>query len=198
LGFLVALDEVCQRVRIKLLAAAEGARPKIADYQGRGDLRTFLSVVVVREAINLRQEGTRQAPHEEGAHAPVTEAWAEADPELLYLRRTYEEQFHRVFREAVASLVSGERTLLRFHYIDRLNIDEIGAILGIHRVTASRRLNKVRATLVDATRRLLAERLVVDSKDLESILRLLESQVDISLRRVLGEGPTPPAAEEER
>jgi RNA polymerase sigma-70 factor (ECF subfamily) len=96
----------------------------------------------------------------------------------------------RAFRDAIAALRKEERTLLRYHYLDGLGIDPLSLVLGVHRVTAARRLNKARSSVVQGTRALLTERLRVGSRDLESILRLIESQLDISVRHALR---TPPA-----
>lgn len=178
-------DEVKQRARAKLFVRERERPARIAEYAGRGELRTFLRVVIMREAISLRRTERRDAPAP-GDDA-AKEPWATTDPELLHLRRAYADEFDRAFREAVAALTSEERNLIRYHYVERLNIDHIGAIYGIHRVSAARRLTKIRAALVDGTRGALAERLRLGESELRSVLRLIESQVDISLRRALGE-----------
>jgi RNA polymerase sigma-70 factor (ECF subfamily) len=180
-------DEVKQRARAKLFVHAPERPARIGEYAGRGELRTFLRVVIMREALSLRRTERRSAPVSgEGA---AGEPWETKDPELLHLRRVYADEFAHAFREAVGALTSEERNLVRYHYVDRLNIDHIGAIYGIHRVSAARRLTRIRALLVDSTRAKLAERLRLGESELRSVLRLIESQVDISLRRVLGEAP---------
>ncbi|WP_394831032.1 sigma-70 family RNA polymerase sigma factor [Pendulispora rubella] len=175
-------DEVKQRVREKLFVAESGDEPRIATYGGRGDLRTFVRVVMMRQAISLRRRKDREVPLESGSWP-----WASADPELVHLREQCGAEFERAFREAVKALSSEERNLLRYHYLDGLTIDHLGAIYGLHRASAARRLTKVRATLVEATRRMLAERLKLRTGELESVLRLIEGEVDVSLRRVLGD-----------
>jgi RNA polymerase sigma-70 factor (ECF subfamily) len=179
-------EEVKQRVRAKLFVQDVERPARIASYAGRGDLRTFLRVLMTREAISLRRHrrGRREVPLAD--ERPV-ERWETTDPELLHLRRSYEAEFEEAFREAIAALSSEERNLLRYYYVDRLNIDHIGAIYGIHRVSASRRLNKARLALVERTREHLAERLDLGSTDLRSVLRLIQSAVDVSLRRALGD-----------
>ena len=79
------------------------------------------------------------------------------------------------------ALESEERNLLRYHYVDRLNIDHIGAICGIHRVSAARRLTRIRARLVEGAPARLAESLRLGETELSSVLRLIESQVDVNL-----------------
>lgn len=175
-------DEVKARVREKLFVATPDREPKITTYEGRGDLRTFVRVVMMREGISLYRRKRGEVPLRDGAWT-----WTSADPELAHLRDQCGSEFERAFRDAVASLSSQERNLLRYHYLEGLTIDHLGAIYGLHRVSAARRLTKARAALVEATRRILAERLNLQTGDIESVLRLIEGEVDISLRRVLGE-----------
>ncbi len=178
-------DEVKQRARTKLFVREGERAPRIGEYSGRGELRAFLRVVIMREAIGRKRAERRDPPVEgdEGDAAPIV--WEARDPELVHLRRTYAAEFERAFRDAVVGLTSEERNTLRYHYVDRLNIDHIGAIYGIHRVSAARRLTRLRATLVEATRLKLAERLHLSGSELRSALRLIESEVDVSLRAAL-------------
>jgi len=78
--------------------------------------------------------------------------------------------------------------LLRYHHVDGLNIDEIGAIYRVHRVTAFRWLEKAKEKLVEATLARMRTRLNVSARELDSVLRLIRSQVHLSLVRHLG-GP---------
>ena len=58
-------------------------------------------------------------------------------------------------------------------------------LLRLHRATAARRLAAARAALVKGTRTAMRARLRVDGAELESILRLIESQVHVSVERLL-------------
>jgi RNA polymerase sigma-70 factor (ECF subfamily) len=180
------VDEVKQSAREKLFVGKAGAAPKIAEFAGRGDLRTFVRVLMTREGLNLRRKGQREVLVDEGVPR-ADGAFTRLDPELAHLRTAYGAEFERAFHDAVCELSSQERNLLRYHYLDRLNIDQIGVVCGIHRASAARRLTKVRQALIEGTRHLLAQRLRLGTGELESVLRLLESEIDISLRRALGD-----------
>jgi RNA polymerase sigma-70 factor (ECF subfamily) len=181
------VDDVKQRVRAKLFVSDGDRPPRMATYSGAGDLRTFLRVLTIREAISMRRSRNREILSDDPR--PV-EPWDTRDPELLHLRDKYAAEFESAFRQALAALTSEQRNLLRYHYVDRLSIDHIGAIQGTHRVTASRRLNRVRDALVEDTRRRLAAQLDLRSADVASVLRLIQSVVDISLRTALEAGNT--------
>ena len=110
------------------------------------------------------------------------------DPEIEYMKRTYAAEFRAAFADAMQGLGPREQTLLRYHHIDGLNIDEIGAIYRVHRVTAFRWLEKAKERLVEATLVVMRTRLNVSPRELDSVLRLIRSQVHLSLVRHLG-GP---------
>lgn len=183
------VDEVKQNVRERLFVGKDGVSPKITSFAGRGDLRTFVRVLMTREGLNLRRKDKREVLMEDSASRDgiARAAFSHADPELSHLRSAYGAEFERAFHDAIGGLSSEERNLLRYHYLDRLNIDEIGVVCGVHRASAARRLTKVRGALVEATRRLLAQRLHLENAELESVLRLIESVLDVSLRRALAE-----------
>ena len=79
--------------------------------------------------------------------------------------------------------------MLRYHHVDGLNIDEIAAIYRVHRVTAFRWLEKAKEQLVKVTHEQLRARLKVTPGELDSVLRMIQSQVHLSLIRNLG-GPS--------
>ncbi|HMR07624.1 MAG TPA: hypothetical protein PKA88_17700, partial [Polyangiaceae bacterium] len=62
----------------------------------------------------------------------------------------------------------------------------IGALYSVHRATVARWIVSTKASLAKALHRALKSRLQVDQAELESILRLIESQVHITLERVFG------------
>src|SRR5206468_1798121 len=86
-------------------------------------------------------------------------------------------------RSATTPAAPRDRTLLRYQLIDRLTIDEIGTIFKVHRATAARWLSKIRDDLVDRTRSMMADSLGVDTEEAASIVRLVQSQLDVSVVR---------------
>ena len=68
---------------------------------------------------------------------------------------------------------------------DDLSIDEIGVLYGVHRATVARWIASVRESLFELTRRALISRLSIDEGDVDSVLRMIDSQLDISIERVM-------------
>ena len=174
--------DACQRVAASLLVAVDACPPRLAGYAGRGDLAGWLYVAIAREARRLAQ---REARHVAEAPDLVDETIG-ADPELAHLKGTYRAAFHRCFHAAVAELGERERNLLRQHLLDGLAIDQLAGLHGIHRATAARWLARVREDLARRTRLLLAHELGLRDRESDSVLRLIRSQLDLSLPRALG------------
>ena len=78
-----------------------------------------------------------------------------------------------------------ERNLLRFYFLDGMNIDQIGVILRAHRATIARRIAGLRSRLLTEVRAGLVRRLRLPQPDLDSMLRLVGSQLELSLMRLL-------------
>jgi RNA polymerase sigma-70 factor (ECF subfamily) len=181
-------DDVKQLVRQKLFVPTSGA-PRIEGFTGRGDLVGWLKAVAVRVGLNYLRDHKRETPSEE------LEPWEEldgvaTDPELLHFREHYRERFAAAFARAVAALGDRERTLLRYHYVDGLALAQIAAIYQVHRSTAFRWLDDARATIVKLTRDALCAEIQVSTRGMASIVRLIESQLDVVVARSFGEaGP---------
>jgi RNA polymerase sigma-70 factor (ECF subfamily) len=181
-------DEVRQALREKLLVAgrAEGGgvqRPKIAEYTGRGALGAWLRVSSVRTALNMRRGAKREvAPESE--NTPELRAPG-IDPELDYLKTRYKDEFKEVFKTTLESLSADERTVLRLHYLDGLTLDQIAVAYRVHRSTAARWLAQSREKIVDETKRLLQQRLKANPQEIESLLAVVRSQLDVSIYKFL-------------
>ncbi len=180
-----AQAELRQRVRTSLLVARADAPPAIASYSGRAPLAAWLRVVATREAAALaRAEHHLQADDEE-LDGMVAEA---LDPDLQLDQTAYRDELRDAFTEAFAKLDSSERTLLRMHLLDHVGIDRLAAMHSVHRATAARWLQRLRQQLYDDTRRGLMRRLRLTPREFESAMRLVRSQLDVSISRHLRDG----------
>jgi RNA polymerase sigma-70 factor (ECF subfamily) len=111
------------------------------------------------------------------------------DLEFDYIQARFRDDFKRAFTLAVASLTKRQRSLLGFHYAERLTIEQVAGVYRVSRATAARWLSDARAQLLAETRRLIAERLATSDSEIDSMMKLLGSRVDLSLSMFLR--PTP-------
>jgi len=187
-------DEARQQLREKLLVPAEGERAKIAEYSGKGPLGGWLRVASVRTALNMR----RGKHGVEGQDVRTSDAAGTgrgellspgADPELDYMKTRYSEELRSALETTLAGLSLEERTVLRMHYVDRLNIEQIGLAYHVHRATAARWISVSREKILKETKRLLSTKLEIGQGEVESMIGLVRSQLDVSIYRLLdGEG----------
>jgi RNA polymerase sigma-70 factor (ECF subfamily) len=176
------VDDVKQLIRVQLLVARDGRAPGITGYRGRGPLRGWVRITATRELIRHQRRRTREAPSER----PLDEVLGDAgDPLLAQLKLEYRTEFATALREAITLLEAEDRMLLRQQVVDQLSIDEIGAAFGVHRATAARWLQRARGALVTATRGRLATRLKLPADEIDSVIRLVQSQLDASVVRYL-------------
>lgn len=175
------LDEARQQLRERLFA---GDKPKIAEYAGRGDLKGWFRVVVLRTALNATARQRSEVSLEE--HAFVFLA-GEPDPELEYMKQLYRAEFVAAFGIAVRNLDDEDRSLLRQAFLDGLTVDVIGETHGVHRATAARWVKRAHGRLVQGVHAALQRRLELSGADYESILRLIASRLELSLGTFLGD-----------
>jgi RNA polymerase sigma-70 factor (ECF subfamily) len=179
----VAKEDVKQLLRVRFLIGEDGGRPRIAEYSGTSELRTWLRVAAIRIAISLRRKHHREdAP---GDEVLVELPAGDPSPELDLMKHTYRAEFAEAFRSAVGALEPQQRNLLRQQVHDGLSIDRIGALYGVHRATAARWVASARETLIKEVRRELRVQLGVTPGELDSILELIKSRLDVSLRPFL-------------
>jgi RNA polymerase sigma-70 factor (ECF subfamily) len=179
----VAADEIRQVLRHKLFVADPGERPKICDYSGGGRLRSWLRMAATRAALDLVARGSHEVPAEKDALESIVAIGD--NPELAYFKRRYAEEFRAAFREAFAALGSRDRNLLRYAFGRGLTVDGIGSIYGVHRATAARWIARAHADLAAHVRTAMLTRLKGNKPEYANVLRLIESQLDISFDRYL-------------
>jgi RNA polymerase sigma-70 factor (ECF subfamily) len=176
------VDEVKQLLRVQLLVPKESKPAGIEGYRGKGPLRGWVRITATRELIRHKKKQSRDLPIDRSLDRMLTSV---VDPALTAMKAEYRAEFAVALREAIADLTAEDRTLLRQQIVDDMSIDAIGAVYGVHRATAARWLNRARAALVAATHRRLAERLKLPVDQIDSVIRLVSSQLDASVIRYL-------------
>jgi RNA polymerase sigma-70 factor, ECF subfamily len=175
------LPEPAAREVVDEVIADLWTRGKLARYQGRSTLRTWLAAVVAHAALNSRQARSRWVPleqaHADDAAGSLAEQHEPENDEAAALLRD-------ILRGAVQALPAEERLLLQLYYEQGLTLDAIGAALGLSSAAISRRLKQTREGL-RATIDALARREAGASADtLRDGVDL--ARIDVDLGKLLG------------
>jgi RNA polymerase sigma-70 factor (ECF subfamily) len=183
-------DDVRQEVRQKLLLGDESLRPRILEYSGRGPLGRWVRVVALRAALSLMR-GEAARPTSASTNWAADDLLSSPDPELDFAKLRDRGQLHRAVSDAFAALPPRDRNLLRLHHLDRVSLDQLARLHRVHRATVARWLADARQTIVDHTRSRLREALGLTASECDSLVRFLQSRLELDLAAALA--PPPPA-----
>lgn len=172
------LDDLRQHLREILLTGAS----RLSQYSARGSLEGWFRVLAVREALNLIQRKERRSLVENRPDA------ASGDPTDDLLKTKYRAAFNAALREAISTLDAEERNLLRLHYLEGLTMQELAGFFGVHRTTIVRRVAEARSAVSDGMAARLRAALGLAETDFESLMKLMGSQLDVSLSACFAEG----------
>jgi RNA polymerase sigma-70 factor, ECF subfamily len=176
------LSEVHQKVRMKLLV---GTPPAIRRYRGQAPLSAFVRVTAVRMGVDVASAAAamKQRPDEEILNVLIS---MDASPEVEATRALYREKFRAAVEDTLSSLRKREKTILRLHFIDGLNIEGIASIYRVHRATVARWLVAIRRRALADLHQRLALHLGGTPSELHSLVQLLREDINLSARRILG------------
>ncbi len=176
--------EVVQHVRTWLLLPREDGPPRLMDYSGMGPLRSWVRATAVRAALRMRKAKGQEEPTE--SEVLARHALPDVTPEAMYLRADVRQHVREALAQVVRTLDTEEQEVLRLFFVDQLSLTRMGELLGLHKSTLSRRLSAAHSLLEKRTRKLLADRLALSTPELESLMRAVRSQLDLSLSGVFG------------
>jgi RNA polymerase sigma-70 factor (ECF subfamily) len=181
------IADIEQSVRLKLLVAEDGGTARLVDYAGHGKLGGLVRVAAVREALSLIRK--RKATTSEDWLVELSSP--DDDPALAQLKAKHRDAFKTSFEEAVRRLEPREHTLLRLHLVRQQTIDQIGAVYGVHRATAARWVDAAKQRLRVLTIKVLGEKFELRGPDLERVVELIESRIELSIDRLLATAAAP-------
>jgi len=178
------VDEVLQVLRQRLLLGRGDTPPKIADYSGRGPLLAWVRIIAVRIVGELASQEGRQMLFDEPPET-LARMLAADDPERDLLKEDSRQALATALRSALAAMPERERALLRLHHIHGLTMDRLSTMYGEPRSSVARRVMQARERLLKLTRGALASQLKLEGSELESLLGLVNSRLDLSLNGLM-------------
>jgi RNA polymerase sigma-70 factor len=176
----IAVDEedALATLLSKLLVAQPGSQPKLVQYSGRSGLRTWLQVVILRHLLAKARLSRPEEPLEEAILAGILSS---ESPEWKRLDSIARRSFKEALGRALGSLAPRDRLLLR-QRLNGLSMDALALLFKVSQATVSRWFARVSVSVEHAVRRELRNALRLDSRELDSLVHSLLSQVDTSIR----------------
>ena len=156
----------------------------LREFAGRAELKSYVCVIAMRELVRTVQRGRREQPVEEDRLFAMLSRGDDAEVDVL--RARYGESVTTGLRSALARLGDRDRALLRYQLVDGWNVDRVGALYGVHRATAARWIAGARETLGTLLRDEVSRTLAIPVAEVDSIVRLVQSRIDVSLARLIG------------
>jgi RNA polymerase sigma-70 factor (ECF subfamily) len=117
-------------------------RGKMARYQGRSTLRTWLGSIVAHAALNAMKAGRRTRPlerDEDGEYRGPRASPAAAGEDRSLLEA--------LVKQAMESLPAEDKLLLLLYYEQGLTLDEMAGVVGGSKAALSRKLQRTRGEL---------------------------------------------------
>jgi RNA polymerase sigma-70 factor (ECF subfamily) len=177
----VARQDVFQQMLLHLCA---GDSPRILTYAGRAALSSWLRVTAVRFALQTRPPVERRGRRSHDLDTACLLADG-VNPERQVATEAARPLMQAALERAVETLPGRDRTLLRLCFVDGLTVDAIGKMYGVHRATAARWIVGIRRRLLKDVEGLLARDVGLHASEFQSWVRLVRSELHLSLSRVL-------------
>jgi RNA polymerase sigma-70 factor, ECF subfamily len=154
-------------------------RGKIARFDGRSTLRTWLGAVVAHAALNALKTSRRAVSLE----SEEFESWRRRQRQDVTPGAGDEETgdlLRRLVGEALRSMPAEDKLLMLLHYEQGLTLDQIGVVLGGSKSTLSRRLKRTCAALRAAVDALARERFGGSADSLRAGVDLGRLELDLA------------------
>jgi len=179
------IEDLRQALRERLFV---GPRAKLLEYAGQGLLDSWLRVTAIRLFLDLAKRKDRPRELLARDDEPVLPDPADLGLEIIKLE--YRAAVTRAMYEAARVLEPGDRHLLRLSCVTGLSLDQLAVALGVHRATAARRLARAREQLVAGTRDVLRRQLELSPAELDEVVGLVISRLDLSMSKLFASSST--------
>lgn len=142
-------------------------RTKLSYYSGRGSLAGWLRAVVSQLAIDefrkqskfVQIEESREfenLANESSEKSENNSVVAHSDnPEQIFSEKQTQRDVADALKKAIDELGAEDKLILKLYYFDDLKLKDIGATLGFHEATASRKLVRVQTEIRKSVERIL-------------------------------------------
>ena len=186
-------EEVADSVLVSLYLPDRSGRSRIASYDGRSSLATWLRVIVINRAIN---EKHNKRINQNEIMPDLPDHSALASIELSLRAERYKNPLKDSVSRAFQELTSRERLMLLWRYEENFQLGEIAHLLGIHQSNVTRQLIRLQARIKERITAILSSRHhLSDLAIQECMTDIVENPCHaISLVSLIKDAPKPAAA----
>ncbi len=180
------IDELVQELRVRLIMDLDGKPAALDAYAGKGPLRAWLRVSLLRLGLDRRRR-----PQPTLLDESAWLAFSDGQDPLSALSGPVGVFASTALAAAIAELTSRDRVLLRQHLLDGLSVPDLAVLHGVHRVTAFRWIATIRQQLFASVRSELERQLAVGPETLEDVIREIKANAVPTVERLLRATPQP-------
>ena len=171
-------------------------KSKLSYYSGRGSLAGWLRAVTGQLAIDQFRKMKKLVQIEEykefenlaqlssektGNEIIVSKS---KNPEEIFTAAETEKDIEHALKQAIAELEAEDRLILKLYYFDDLKLKEIGATLGFHEATASRKLVRVQTEVRKSVEKILRNRHGWEQEEIKRHLSETASKLGIGFEKL--------------
>lgn len=171
-------------------------KTKLSYYSGRGSLGGWLRAVVSQLAIdgfrkqskfvqieeNREFENLANESSEKSENSHVVSH--SENPEEILGEKHAMRDVSAALKDAIAGLEAEDRLILKLYYFDDLKLKDIGATLGFHEATASRKLVRVQTEIRKSVEKILKNEHGWSEKEVKNYLSETASKLGINLEKL--------------
>ena len=171
-------------------------KTKLSYYSGRGSLGGWLRAVVSQLAVDGFRKQSKYVQIEENREFEnlANESSEKNDglnvvahtdtPEEIFSEKQTTRDVSQAFSQAVNELEAEDKLLLKLYYFDDLKLKDIGATLGFHEATASRKLVRVQTEIRKSVEKILKNKHGWNEKEVKQNLSETASKLGISFEKM--------------
>ncbi|MDQ3712786.1 MAG: sigma-70 family RNA polymerase sigma factor [Acidobacteriota bacterium] len=172
-------------------------KTKLSYYSGRGSLAGWLRAVTNQLAVDQFRKESKFVQIEEArefenlankssenSDSNLIVAKSE-NPEETFSARQTEKDVSAALKQAIDELGAEDKLILKLYYFDDLKLKDIGATLGFHEATASRKLVRIQTEIRKSVERILRSRCGWKQEEVKRYLSDAASKLGISFEKLL-------------
>ena len=188
-------EDLASSIWAELYGLKEG-KSKLAYYSGRGSLAGWLRAVTNQLAIDQFRKMSRFVQVEENREFEnLAQDSAEKsdnlkivahseNPEEIFSETEAQTDVAKALKQAVSELEAEDRLILKLYYFEDLKLKDIGATLGFHEATASRKLARMQTEIRKSVEKILREKHGWSEDEVTRYLSETASKLGINLEKM--------------